>query len=85
MGAIVYLLCALTSVSCAALLLRDYRRRPTTLLLWSSLSFAMLAISNTLVFTDFVLVPSIDLSLVRAATACAAVMFLVFGLLRGIE
>jgi hypothetical protein len=84
-AAAVYLLCALTSVSCAALLLREYRRRRTTLLLWTSVSFALFAVSNTIVFADFVLVPSIDLSFARAGTACAAVMFLVFGLLRGIE
>ena len=35
----VYLLCALTSALCAALLLREYRRSRARLLLWSSISF----------------------------------------------
>lgn len=81
MAAAVYLLCAVTSALCAALLIREYRRRPRTrLLLWSSLSFTALAVSNALVFTDFVVLPDVDLSVVRAATACAAVALLLFGL-----
>lgn len=81
MATAVYLLCAVTSALCAALLVREYIRRPRTrLLLWSSLSFTALALSNSLVFTDFVILPDIDLSLIRAATACAAVALLLFGL-----
>ncbi len=81
MATAVYFLCAVTSTLCAALLIREYVRRPhTRLLLWSSLSFTALALSNALVFTDFVVFPDVDLSLLRAATACAAVALLLFGL-----
>jgi hypothetical protein len=80
MAAAVYLLCALTSILCGILLLREYRRRRTRLLLWSSLSFLCFAMSNALVFTDFVVLPDRDLSLIRATTACAAIALLVFGL-----
>ncbi len=76
----VYFLCALTSSICAVALVREYFRRSTRLLLWSSLSFTGFAISNALVFTDFVILPAVDLSLVRAGTACLAISLLVFGL-----
>lgn len=80
MAAIVYFLCALTSAACAAVLIREYVRRHTRLLLWSSLSFICLALSNAMVFTDFVILPARDLSLVRAGSAVTAVVLLLFGL-----
>jgi multidrug transporter EmrE-like cation transporter len=78
----VYLLCAVTSVTCAALLLRAYRRQRTRLLMWSSLCFVLLALNNTLVFVDLIVVPSgIDLSLWRGATSLVGVGVLLFGLI----
>lgn len=85
MAAAVYLLCALTSVLCATLLLRQYARGRTRLLLWSSLSFVCFAVSNALMFMDFVVLPARDLSLIRAATACAAAAILVVGLVWEVE
>lgn len=85
MATAVYLLCAVTSALCAVLLLREFRRRGTRLLLWSSLSFAGFAVSNSLVFTDFVLWPERDLTLIRSLTACGAVALLVFGLVWDLE
>ena len=46
MAETVYILCALTSVFCAVLLMRSYRRQRTRLLLWSTLCFAGLAINK---------------------------------------
>jgi hypothetical protein len=78
----VYLLCAATSVTCAVLLLRAYRRLRTRLLLWSSLCFVLLALNNAVLFVDLIVVPSaIDLSLWRSATALAGVGVLLFGLI----
>jgi hypothetical protein len=77
----VYLLCAATSVACAALLLRGYRRQRTRLLLWSSLCFVLLALNNTLLFVDLIVITRIDLSLWRGATALAGVSVLLFGLI----
>ena len=85
MAAGVYLLCALTSLLCTILLLLEYRRRRTRLLLWSSLSFLCFTVSNALVFTDFVVLPGSDLSVIRATTACGAVALLVFGLVWDLE
>jgi hypothetical protein len=80
MAVSVYALCMLTSAFCAALLLREYRRTRARLLLWSSLSFLGWAANNALVFMDLVVLPGIDLSLIRAAIALTAVSLLLYGL-----
>jgi hypothetical protein len=77
MAETVYVLCALTSVLCAALLIRSWMRSRVRLLLWSSLCFVGLAINNVLLFVDRILFPEIDLALVRSATALFAVGLLV--------
>jgi hypothetical protein len=79
-AAAVYVLCMLTSAFCAVLLWREYRRNSARLLLWSSLSFVLWAINNSLVFTDLVVLPGVDLSLVRAVSSLAAVGMLLYGL-----
>jgi hydrogenase/urease accessory protein HupE len=81
MGEAVYLLCALTSLGCAFLLVRSYRQNRTKLLLWSSVCFVGLAINNALLFIDLVAVPSVDLSFLRATTGLAAVIALLVGLI----
>jgi hypothetical protein len=81
MASLVYVLSALTSALCAVLLLRDYRRTSGRLLLWSGLAFGGFAVANALVFADLVLVRDIDLSILRAATAFAAVSLLLYGLI----
>jgi len=81
-AAIVYFLCMAASAWCALLLLRQYRRQGSRLLFWSGLSFVGFAVTNALVFTDFVVFPEdIDLSLVRAAAGFVSIAVLLFGLL----
>jgi hypothetical protein len=80
MAEVIYLLCAATSILCAVLLLRGYRRSRTRLLLWSSLCFLGLAFNNVVLFIDLVIVPSVDLWTLRAATSVASMTILVFGL-----
>ncbi len=77
----VYLLCFLTSAGCAGLLLRSYLKSRSRLLLWSSLCFFGLALNNVLLFLDLVVVTWVDLTLFRGATALAAVLVLLFGLI----
>ena len=77
----VYVLCALTSLFCAGLLVRQYRVQRTRLLLWSSLGFAGLAINNALLIVDLMIVPEVDLAIVRTAAALVAMLLLVFGLI----
>lgn len=81
MAEAVYLLCAITSVVCAGLLVRSYRTQPTRIVLWSSLCFVGLAINNILMFIDLVIVPDLDLSVLRSATAFVAVILFLIGLL----
>ena len=81
MASVVYALCAITSVLCALLLGRAYRASRARLLLWSSLSFAGLALNNLLLFLDLVMLPTVDLSIYRAVTGAVAVMVLLLGLI----
>ena len=81
MAKAVFLLCALTSVTCAVLLLRGYARSASRLLLWSGLCFVGLAINNGLLVVDRVLLPNdVDLSVWRQLPALAGVALLLYGL-----
>jgi hypothetical protein len=77
----VYILCALTSIVCALLLLAAYRRERARLLLWSCLCFGWLAINNILLVVDRVLIDNADLSIPRASTALIGLVTLLFGLI----
>lgn len=82
MAETVYILCALTSIACAALLLRGYTRSRTRLLLWSSLCFVGLALNNVILFLDkVVFAKGPDLTLYRSLTALVALLVLVYGLI----
>lgn len=85
MAEAVYLLCALTSVACAALLWAGYRRNRTRLLLWSAVCFAGLVLNNLLVVVDIVLVPQVDLSMARSLVAVASMVALLHGLIARAE
>lgn len=77
--AVIYLACVATSLLCAYLLARAYRRGRTKLLIWSALCFAMLALNNLAVAADILLLPTIDLTLIRLMTSLAAVSLLLYG------
>lgn len=76
----IYLLCVATSVVAALMLFRMWRRRGTRLLLWSCACFAGLALNNALLLVDLVIVPDVDLMLLRSSTVLVSVLVLVFGL-----
>lgn len=80
MAALIYLLCAFTSVACAALLFRAWLQSRTPLLLWSALCFAGLTVSNVILVLDRVVFPEVDLSTPRLATALGSLLLLLFGL-----
>ena len=80
MAETIYLACAATSLLTAVLLFRMWRQRSTRLLLWSCLCFMGLALNNILLFVDLVVVPDLDLLLLRSATVLASVLLLLFGL-----
>ncbi len=76
---VIYLMCVATSLLCAYLLARAYRRSRTKLLIWSALCFALLAVNNLVVAADVLLLPTIDLTMLRLATSLAAVAVLLYG------
>jgi Family of unknown function (DUF5985) len=77
--AIIYLLCVATSLLCAYLLARAYRNGKPRLLIWSALCFALLAVNNLILAVDIMLLPTIDLTVLRLATSLAAVALLLYG------
>lgn len=64
---LVYGLCALTSLLCAILVLRSYRRARTRLLFVVALGFAGLALNNLLMVVDLLLGSLADLSILRSS------------------
>jgi hypothetical protein len=75
----VYLLCLLTSAMCAGLLVRSYLRSKTRLLMWSAACFTLLAVNNLLLVIDLLVLPSIDLGILRSLSSLAAVTTLLYG------
>lgn len=76
-----YGMCALTSILCAALLVRSYRVGRMRLLLWAALCFVGLAANNVLLLLDLQVLPDVDLSLLRDVSGFAAISVLLFGLI----
>jgi hypothetical protein len=91
MGAVfpgaVYILCFLTSATCAWLLGRSYFANRTPLLLWSSVCFVFLALNNLALVLDLVVWPSpeVDLRLPRLLLALAAACSMLFGFIWKVE
>ena len=77
---VVYVLCFLTSATCALLLGRSYAATANRLLLWSSVCFVFLAFNNLALVLDLVIFPSsVDLRLLRLLLPFAAVASLLWG------
>ena len=81
----VYILCFLTSATCAWLLGRSYLANRTPLLLWSSICFVFLALNNLALVLDMVFLPTYDLRLTRLVLALAAVVSLIWGFVWEVE
>ena len=81
MAAAIYLLCMLTSMACAWLLLFAWRRSRYRLLLWSGLCFAGLTLNNLALVVDKLVLPDIDLSIWRTSLALLAMVVLLYGLI----
>lgn len=81
MAAAVYILGALITMACAVSLIRGYLCGRKRLLLWSGVCFLGLTASNFLVFIDLVVVPEIDLYVLRLACAALAMTILLYGLI----
>ena len=83
--AVVYILCFLTSAACAWLLGRSYRMNGAGLLLWSSICFGFLAANNLVLVFDLLVVPGLDLRLLRLLLSLAAVLSLIWGFVWQLE
>ncbi|MGA7521855.1 MAG: DUF5985 family protein [Acidobacteriaceae bacterium] len=77
----VYIFGFLVTLACGVLLFRAYAAVRKRLLLWSAICFCGLALSNLLVFVDLVLLPNINLYLLRLITAAIAMLLLLYGLI----
>lgn len=81
MAAAVYILGMIVALACGVLLLRGYLRGRQKLLLWSSICFFGLGLSNFFIFLDLVMLPEKDLYVLRLSTAAIAMLFLLYGLI----
>ncbi len=81
MAATIYLLCTITSLACAWLLLGSYRRTGHRLLFWSGLCFTCMTVNNLLLMLDKVVFRDIDLLPLRLISALIAVALLLYGLI----
>ncbi|MCK6593270.1 MAG: DUF5985 family protein, partial [Polyangiaceae bacterium] len=76
----VHILCALTSIAGATLLIRGYFASRVRLLLWSSVCFIGLALNNVMLVLDELVFPNMDLSIPRATPALFGLVALIYGL-----
>jgi hypothetical protein len=72
MAVAVYILCGVTALTCAALLVRAWLRSRTRFLLWAAFCFVALAANSVLLFVDLVLIPERDLSMLRSGSRSPA-------------
>jgi hypothetical protein len=81
MAGVVYLLCAIASLTCAVLLFRAWRATGARLLFWGALCFACLMLNNVLLVIDMRL-DEVDLAIIRLVPALAGIGLLIYGLIR---
>lgn len=81
MATLIYFLCTLTSLACAWLLCKGYRRTRHRLLFWSALCFAGLTLNNLLVVLDRSVFPDVDLLYLRLSSTLVALVLLLYGLI----
>lgn len=78
---VTYVLNAIVCLVSALALALGWRRSGSRLLMWSAACFVLLSLNNGLIFVDVLVVPDVDLSLLRAATAFSGFAVLLFGLI----
>jgi hypothetical protein len=78
---LVYILCAITSLLCAAMLLRGYKSSGVRLLLWSGLCFISLTIENVMLYVDLHVVHDVSLVVWRKVPGLIGVGLLLYGLI----
>jgi hypothetical protein len=83
MAELVYILCAVTSIGCAILLLRGYLRSASKLLFWSGLCFLFLSLNNIVLVVDLLVFPNVSFygQEIRNLFSSIAGSLLLFGLI----
>lgn len=84
-AALLYLLCLATSLLCAGLLWRAWRRTRASLLAWSAACFGFLALNNLFVVADMLVFTGTDLTLLRQGSSLAAIAVLLYGFIWEVE
>lgn len=72
-------LCMGTAAVAAGLLIRSWMRTRSRLLLWTAISFTLLALNNLLLVLDLLVVQTVDLWPYRAISFDAAMLVLLCG------
>ena len=82
-----YVLAAVTCLTCTFLLVRQYLQVRSRLLFGSALCFVCLSASNIIMFFDLAIYPgpAVDLRLYRLLTALAGMIFLLYGFIMDAE
>ncbi len=82
MPGLVYILCAITSLGSAVLLMRGaVSRGGGGLLFWSSLCFAAMALNNVLLYVNFIVLPHVDLLVAARLATVVGIVLLNIGLI----
>lgn len=82
MAAVVYLLCTFTSLLCAIMLFRAFRKSQFRLLFWSSMGFTGFALSNILLIVDLLVFPDVTYIInFRSVPAVIGMVTMIYGLI----
>ena len=81
MAALIYGLCGIMAGTCAWLLLRAYGKSGYRLLFWSGIYFLLSTINSVFLMVDKLVLPHVDLSLLRFGLGFVAVVILLIGLI----
>lgn len=77
----IYILCAVTCLGCAALLLRGNVRKRDGLRFWTALCFVAMAVNHVLLYLNFIVLPDVELLFVARIAMLIGVVLLNFGLI----
>lgn len=80
-ASLVYFLCGVTSLGCAGLLFRSYRRTRGRFAFWASLAFGFFTVNNFFVMSDFIWFPNEDLSFYRLMALLLGAGVMILGLI----
>lgn len=80
MAELIYGLCTILSASIAVMLWRRHRRMPARMIYWTALCFSGLALSNLLLVVDKLILPEVDLRVLRNSVSLLSIGLLLFGL-----